>query len=528
MTFLDRFARWRRLARQSSLSRCLEAVLAETLYDTWLLTQPRGEQRHANVQRFLRLARQFDTFQRQGLFRFLCFIEAQKRADTEPEVRPVSAENTVRLMSIHQSKGLEFPVVVVADLGKAFNLADLRAGIILDEQYGLCPQIKPPHTGKRYPSLPYWLARQRQHRELLGEELRLLYVAMTRARDTLLLSGSVSEKKLRNLWHGEAESQDLAAARSFVDWLGAWFSVRVVGQASSILTTGENRLLRWVFLDDTSLVESGAEAAAEPAESEIDAPPEVWQQLRTRLSWQYPFAAATRAPAKTSVTGLLRRSLAQLDDDVFRLQPREEQAGGPGRFSIRTPARKAVLPGAAPSAVEIGIAHHLFLRFVSLERTGSVEDLNQEAQRLRQEQAMSPEQIALLDLGAVTAFWKSELGQAIRSQARFVKRELAFTARFSPESLAALTGGPHEARLEDEFVVVQGVADLVVPRPDELWLVDFKTDALKRGDVAAKVHLYAPQMRLYARALSQIYQRPATGCWLYFLDCQAAVKVKDL
>ena len=103
-------------------------------------------------------------------------------------------------MSIHQSKGLEFPVVVVADLGKAFNLSDLRAEIILDSEYGLCPQIKPPHTGQRYPSLPYFLARQRQKHELLGEELRLLYVAMTRARDTLILTGTVTEKKFATQW----------------------------------------------------------------------------------------------------------------------------------------------------------------------------------------------------------------------------------------------------------------------------------------------------------------------------------------
>src|SRR5579883_1645483 len=193
--FLKNFAAWRRLARQVSLSRCLEAVLGETHYAAWLLTQPRGEQRHANVQRLLALAQQFDQFQRQGLFRFLRFIEAQQAAETEPQVAATAGDDAVRLMSIHQSKGLEFPVVVVADLGKPFNLSDLRAEIILDVQYGLCPQVKPPHTGQRYPSLPYWLARQRQKQETLGEEMRLLYVALTRARDLLILSGSVAEKK---------------------------------------------------------------------------------------------------------------------------------------------------------------------------------------------------------------------------------------------------------------------------------------------------------------------------------------------
>src|ERR1051326_8651640 len=104
----------------------------------------RMAQRAANVRRLLGLAQQFDQFQRQSLFRFLKFVEAQKLAETEPDAAATGEENAVRLMSIHQSKGLEFPIVVVADLGKAFNPADLKADIILDEEYGLCPQIKPP------------------------------------------------------------------------------------------------------------------------------------------------------------------------------------------------------------------------------------------------------------------------------------------------------------------------------------------------------------------------------------------------
>src|SRR4030095_13192134 len=129
--------------------------------------QSRGQQRRANAERLLALTRQFDQFQRQGLFRFLNFVEAQQEADVDLEPASVTTENAVQLMSIHQSQGLEFPVVLVAALGKRFNFDDLKERVILDERFGLCPKVKPPHAGQMYPSLPYWLAQRRRERARL-------------------------------------------------------------------------------------------------------------------------------------------------------------------------------------------------------------------------------------------------------------------------------------------------------------------------------------------------------------------------
>ena len=301
--FLERFHRWRKLAQQSSLSQCLEAILAETHYDDWLKSRPRGAQRHANVQRFLNLAEKFDQFQRQGLFRFLKFIEAQREIEAEPEVAPVADENAVRLMSIHQSKGLEFPVVAVADLAKSFNTQDLRGEIIFDEEFGLCPKVKPPTSGRRYPSLPHWLAQRHQRREQAGEELRLLYVAMTRARDNLILIGSVTEKKWETDWTdaGAITSQKILAGKSYADWLGLWFAQQ---PGANSATQGELPYLRWRIAEDAELA---GEAAAEKSGVEVELPElddETKRKLQKTLTWQYEFVAATERAAKSSVTAL--------------------------------------------------------------------------------------------------------------------------------------------------------------------------------------------------------------------------------
>ncbi len=519
--FLDQFTRWRRLARQASFSRCLEAILAETHYDSWLLTQPRGALRHANVQRLLGLAQQFDHFQRQSLFRFLQFVEAQKLAETEPDATAVTEENSVRLMSIHQSKGLEFPIVVVADLGKPFNLADLKADIILDEEYGLCPQIKPPHGPRTYPSLPYWLARQRERRELLGEELRLLYVAMTRARDTLLLSGTVSQNRFEKIWNQQDEIgvESIASAGSYSDWLGLWFSQAAAGR-NQAADRGETEGVRWILHNDASLLASETATSQVEAPENADADEAAWETLRKRIEWRYPFPTAAREPAKTTVSALRRRADELMDD-----------ASAPLFYSpasrIRGPRiNHEPLITNQRSATEVGRVHHTFLQFVSLERVGNLAELQGEADRLLQAGTLTSEEAELLDFEGLSAFWNSELGKRIRRQTAAIRRELPFTMRYPAAEIAKLTGEPPATDLANEFVIVQGIVDLAVLLPKEIWIVDFKTDAVAARELAEKTRLYEPQLRLYSKALSEIYQRRVSGCWLYFLAVRQAVPIE--
>ncbi len=514
--FLERFARWRQNARQVSLSQCLEEILAETLYLDWLRGQSRGEQRAANVNGFLQLAQQFDQFQRQGLFRFLKFIDAQQTAEVEPEIAAEPTENKVRLLSIHQSKGQEFPIVVLADLAKTFNEQDLRGEIIFDEALGLCPKVKPPGSGGRYPSLPHWLAQRRQKRELRGEELRLLYVALTRARDNLILSASVTEKNWEEKWTRPQlqplTAQKIAEAKSFADWLMLWFTRQTPKSGSLGADAGELEYLRWKLITDGDLVEK-----IEITNSEVQAQLVAWdavavEKLRQRLEQPYPFAAATVRKAKSSVT-TLRREAEELDDESERVVINEPR--------VRPLPRQKSLAGISKlSAQEIGVAHHKFLQHVALAATG---DLAVEAERLSRENYLSAAEKDALDFAALSAFWNSPLGKKIILNGADVRRELPFTARFSPAEIAKIIGGPVPVNLDDEFVVVQGVADLVVLLPAEIWLVDFKTDVVSADELGEKIKTYTPQLKLYAAALKKTFSRPVTLRALHFLAARQTV-----
>jgi len=177
------------------------------------------------------------------------------------------------------------------------------------------------------------------------------------------------------------------------------------------------------------------------------------------------------------------------------------------------------------NAADTGTAHHKFLQHVKLENTTSLELLKAEAGRLEREKVLTADESAALNLEEVAAFWNSEPGRKIREQAAQVRRELAFTARFQPAELEAVIGVKTAPGLVDEFIVVQGAADLVVLLPKEIWLVDFKTDAIGPGGLADKIKAYAPQLKLYSQALEKIYSRPVTARWLHFLAARQTEKI---
>jgi ATP-dependent helicase/nuclease subunit A len=596
-TFLERFRAWRRLSRLAGVSLVLEKALDDTGFGLLMAGQPDAAQRAANISRLLHLARQFDGFRGEGLYRFLQYVEAQQENDLDVEPAGQPLREAVRLMSIHQSKGLEFPIVALADLGKRFNLEDLRGRVILDEELGLCPQVKPPGLGQFYPSLPHWLAQRRQKRETCGEELRLLYVALTRAADRLILCGSARRNAVSERWPLAAQrglgAPEILAGRSFIDWLGAWLVRHSSAEAAA--QSGGNSLLTWNIIDEpeSAAAPPSARDASTPPPPVADAP--FLRQCRPALEWRYPFEDATRRTAKSSVSAL-RRLLADEEDDLSELL-----------FAPPPDARGPARPGPL-SAAEAGTAHHAFLENVALAETGGAARLQAEAARLCREGVLSEAQAACLDFKALAAFWQSETGRQLLAHSDQVRREVAFTARFAPSELENLRGegpppslvgravlcppngdgamltapaspyggqgtarptvqgnsqlaapepgeggsatsNPHLSQgltessafagptadrrptvpsspiCGEEFVIVQGVIDLAVVMPEEIWVLDFKTDQFAEADLEEKVRLYRPQLSLYALAIARIYGRPVTRRWLHFFALSRTVEL---
>jgi ATP-dependent helicase/nuclease subunit A len=245
------------------------------------------------------------------------------------------------------------------------------------------------------------------------------------------------------------------------------------------------------------------------------------------LEWQYEFDAATKRAAKTSVTTLRRQAADDLDDEaeqVFGIQSSAKRLAGVLAPPAQNP--KSEIRNPKLSATDVGTAAHKFLQHVSFESAADVKSLEAEAKRLEADKILSADEAVILDLKLLENFWNSEIGRKILSNAAFARRELAFTAKFSPNELDEILATKTPLGLENEFVVVQGVADLAVLLPEEIWLLDFKTDEVRANELAGKIKIYEPQLKLYASALKKIYSRPVTNCWLHFLSARKTADVK--
>ena len=487
--FLAKIGRWRRLSRHTSLAQRLETILEETGYEDWIAAQDRGEQRRANIRRVVDLARQFDAAHGQGLYPFLQYVEDQTKAIGDVAPAPVNSRGAVRLMTAHQSKGLQFPIVIMAGLSKPFNKEDIRGIELLDQEFGLCLKVRPPKTRRQYETLPFWMARHRRHKQMLDEEMRILYVALTRAENRLLLVGAPA-KNAREQWSNPTKRA--TAAKCMLDWIGPWLA----GDCAGFLDASRGEATDWIWQWHSRITTNVRAPSQQPA---ADISSEALAKVKERIEWQYEFAPATQQEAKSSATSL-RRALAD-----------EPELAAP----VMRPPRRAK---DSIAANEVGQATHRLMQHARFEAFDTVDELAKEVAELEQKEILKSTEAAAIDVSKVLSFWKSDFGRELLSVRDRLQREVEFTAKFSPADLQAV-GAPLKAEFgQDEFVVVQGAADLLAVLAEELWLVDFKTDRIPEQLIAARVQEHALQLRIYALALSRIYRKPVTRACLHFLE----------
>ncbi|HSI36435.1 MAG TPA: helicase-exonuclease AddAB subunit AddA [Tepidisphaeraceae bacterium] len=558
--FLDQLARWRQVARHRPLAELIWEIYDQTGYLALVEGLAAGQQRVANLLELHRRAAQFGSFARQGLYRFLRFLD-QLESETDAGQPSVLSEaaDVVRIMSVHHSKGLEFPVVFLPEMGKRFNLQDARGPILLDRNAGLALSAVDHAKRIRYPSLATVLVRESIRRQSLAEELRILYVAMTRAKEHLILSGTCATSKLeawQTAWTGHPgpmPAADVQAAGTTLDWLGPVAAMTAADNALAVTPHTADEVARWtgpelrrptLTAEQEHLARLEPLSPAPPMTAEADA-------IVHRLTARYAHAELTKIEAARGVTAWLKQGRdlpAGYDARTIPTTPHAEPDGDapdasppPSGATATRPtafeaddapsrgraaaAPNALLPLATPrcraessvtSAADIGTATHLALQYLDLAR-GSHE-LDLQLIDFANRRLLTPAQVAAVDRAAIEWFFDTPLGRRLAKHAADVRRELSFTFAVDPSEVgatAAATTSP------DDRVMIRGRVDALLPTAAGLTVIDYKTDRLTAGTLAARVDFYRPQVDLYRRALAHITKRPVTEVALVFLNARA-------
>ncbi|MCR4935669.1 MAG: PD-(D/E)XK nuclease family protein, partial [Oscillospiraceae bacterium] len=394
---------------------------------------------------------------------------------------------------------LEFPFVFLCDLSRRFNRRDLSERVLMHTVLGLGPKAADSALGLEYPTLARRAISQRLEREMLSEELRVLYVAMTRARERLILTATLRrrEETLSKLAQGLSAPIPPETLRAASD-PGRWLTL-------AALLPGSGISLRLAGEEDGAApeAETGPQTAAEASEDDAD------QVLAARLDWRYAWAGAVELPARLTATGLEGQ---EEGSEAAPLLPPEPEHAAP-RFRPLALERARRL-----SAAEQGTATHSFLQYLDFARTDTPEALESELRRVEAAGHLSREEAEAVDLRAVGALFASPLGRTLRG-ATDLRREFRFT-------LLAEARDYYPAAAPEDRLLLQGVVDCFYVEDGAVTVVDYKTDRVSPDQAPARAERYRPQMRAYAGALERILGLPVRKCVLWFLRPAVGVEVE--
>jgi ATP-dependent helicase/nuclease subunit A len=536
--FLDRLKSWRTAARQGSVSDLIWQLYRETRFFDFAGGMPGGKQRQANLRALYDRARQYEATTFRGLFRFLRFIERMReRGDDLGAARALGEqEDVVRIMTIHSSKGLEFPVVFTAGLARNFNTMDLKKFYMLDKEFGFAAKYINPEKRISYPSLPQLAFRRKHKMEMLAEEMRVLYVALTRAKEKLYLIGSVKDaEKMISKWQDEASRPEWlldeylrASATGFIDWIGPAVirhndceSIRE-GESSLHFSLSEEisrHPSRWKIETITAEeVASYAEEKTEEHESLMDfvaagkpvnIESDMAEAVHNQLSWSYLYKEAANHRSKQSVTELKRNHEA-----------RDEESGTQivRRFTKPILNRPRFMQEKKLTPAERGTAMHMVMQHIDLTLPVTEASLELQLGKMVEKELLFPEQRDAIEKKWILAFFETEIGKRLLN-APNVRREVPFYLALPAREVYPDWQG------ENEPIFIQGVVDCIFQDEIGTVLLDFKTDGIhdryKGGFEQARPILeerYRIQISLYAKAIEQVWKQPVDEKYLYFFD----------
>ncbi|MBW8036392.1 MAG: hypothetical protein FVQ79_12385, partial [Planctomycetes bacterium] len=455
-----------------------------------------------------------------SLTRFVDFLEKLNAEDHDcPPAQPdTSTENAVRIMSVHNSKGLEFPVVFLADLDRKFNTQDTASNCLIDDINALGLQVIHPESKNRLTSIAHQIIAQKKRDAMYAEEMRILYVAITRARERLYLSASTKISKCEQLVTAAAILSDqplqdwqLMSAKSPLDWIlyGLAHTENLqlaLNIESNPKNTEELLDINIIELQDlnnivNALKQKRFSPPAQPSKPS-KASKILLEKINASLNFQYPDINAAKTLAKISVT-----QYTHANDEFAQTNFENSSTRQPAVLETETQAT-------TPQRL-IGAVTHLVLETLDITKPVTQESIKSAITQLH----LTDELAKKIDAKKILTFFQTDVGKQTTDPSNIVHREWPF--------IIAIPSADLTEEATEETIIVQGIVDMIIETPKDLIIVDFKTDRVTAGQTAERAKLYEKQLNLYAKAAAQILNKKVSHKYLYFTTPAKTLKIPD-
>lgn len=552
--FLEQLTHFQDIANQNQLATLIWTIYDETGFLDYVGGMPAGQQRQANLNALYDRARSYEQSSFKGLFQFVRFIERmQKQSKDLAEIPVTSDEAAVKVMTIHGSKGLEFPVVFLMDASHQFNTTSMKDRYILDSKAGIGITYLDPNTRIKVDTPQKLSILDQVKRNSLAENMRQLYVALTRAQQKLIIVGACdAQEKILKKWQTASRSKEMLlteatrlTTHNFLDWIGEAlirhpsFDQGSEDQTQLAELSGDTTKFEVQFKTKTDLQDVAIMQAGKPqkdwwqkfqtATQKLDVSDLNTYQIDQVLNLKYPHQVATETTAYQSVSEVKR-----LFDDPDSLEmtqstvERDRKLKVQNRYvsnELATP--KFLQTTVKPKPTEIGTATHLVLQEISLKTKPTEDSVRDLIAKLVTNKVLSPEVANLIEVQNILRFFDSQLGNLLLAHPDRVHREVPFSLLMPANQL--FSGFKDFSDTEETQILIHGIIDGYIVIDKRAILFDYKTDYVKPGStkngVQNIINRYAGQVNLYAAALTDILKLPVEERYLYLLSIGELVEV---
>ena len=496
--FLDRISKWREKSEYINIDELIWIIYLETGYYNYVSVMPDGNVRVANLKMLFEKAKNFEASTVKGLFNFINFIDKIRLSSGDMGAAKLIGENenVVRIMSIHKSKGLEFPVVFLCDTSKQFNMRDLNESIMLHQDLGLGPKYIDADKKISYNTMAKEAIKIQARKEAISEEMRVLYVALTRAREKLIITGveknyiksEQNQKKALEIYNS-LEPILIKQYKSYLNWIEL---VNLYDEKMSELL----EVYTYKMKDISAIMGQKQEVSENLVNEWLPKDTKVKEEINKLLTWEYANKFATTLESKTSVTKIKQAKMGLQSAEVVLPKP---------KFLTKTEKL---------TSAEKGTLVHLCMQKLDFSKQNTMEDIDELINKLVQDEIITQNEADQIDKNVVYKFAQSSIAKELM-KARKIYKEAPFYINIPAKEIYKVE--------TDEQILVQGIIDLYYENEQgEIILLDYKTDRVQHANELKEK--YKIQLEIYKKALEAATGKPVAAVYIYSTCLNKAIE----